>query len=101
MTGEALHSLISLPGDTPGNIVGDINFTNVVRGAFQSGYLGYQLDRALEGRGLMGEALAVAIDHVFRHMNLHRLMANYVPTNERSARLLRRLGFSMEGYARD
>jgi ribosomal-protein-alanine N-acetyltransferase len=28
-------------------------------------------------------------------------MANYVPTNERSGRLLRRLGFVVEGYARD
>ncbi len=28
-------------------------------------------------------------------------MANYVPTNERSGRLLRRLGFTVEGYARD
>jgi ribosomal-protein-alanine N-acetyltransferase len=28
-------------------------------------------------------------------------MANYQPTNERSGRLLRRLGFTVEGYARD
>ena len=28
-------------------------------------------------------------------------MANYAPANERSGRLLRRLGFVVEGYARD
>jgi ribosomal-protein-alanine N-acetyltransferase len=28
-------------------------------------------------------------------------MANYIPVNERSGRLLRRLGFTVEGYARD
>jgi len=34
-------------------------------------------------------------------MNLHRIMANYVPTNERSASVLKKLGFQVEGYARD
>lgn len=101
LTGQALHVLIALAGDTSGNIVGDINFTNVVRGVFQAAYLGYQLDGGYVGRGLMSEALGACIEHVFRYMNLHRLMANYVPTNERSARLLRGLGFSVEGYARD
>ena len=101
LTGKALHVLISLRADTSGDIVGDINFTNVVRGALQAAYLGYELDRAHVGRGLMGEAAAACIDHVFRYMNLHRLMANYVPSNERSGRLLRKLGFSVEGYARD
>jgi [ribosomal protein S5]-alanine N-acetyltransferase len=101
LTGKALHLLISLRGDTSGDIVGDINFTNVVRGVLQAAYLGYELDRAHVGRGLMGEALPACIDHVFRYMNLHRLMANYVPSNERSGRLLRKLGFSVEGYARD
>lgn len=105
LAGEGLHLLIFLAegatGGTPGALVGDINFTNVVRGSFQAAYLGYELDRAHVGRGLMGAALAACIDHVFRHMNLHRLMANYVPSNERSARLLQRLGFCEEGYALD
>ena len=86
LTGQALHLLLFLrggsTGDTPGDIVGDINFAHVVRGAFHAAYLGYELDRAHVRRGLMGEALAACIAHVFRHMNLHRLMANYVPSNE-------------------
>ncbi len=49
----------------------------------------------------MAEALRRAIRHAFDEMGLHRLMANYVPTNEHSGRLLRRLGFTIEGYARD
>ena len=43
----------------------------------------------------------MAIDHVFHALKLHRIMANYMPTNVRSARLLRRLGFVPEGFARD
>lgn len=72
-----------------------------MRGVFQATYLGYQLDRAHVGNGLMQEALVAMIQYVFQELQLHRIMANYVPTNERSARLLRRLGFSVEGYARD
>ena len=49
----------------------------------------------------MCEALTAAIKYVFEELNLHRIMANYMPANERSAKLLRRLGFTVEGYARD
>jgi [ribosomal protein S5]-alanine N-acetyltransferase len=49
----------------------------------------------------MFEALTVVIAYAFNDMGLHRIMANYIPTNERSGRLLRRLGFVVEGYARD
>lgn len=99
--GRALHLLLFSAADAGDRIIGDINFTSVVRGVFQAAYLGYELDREQVGQGLMSEALSVSIAHVFRHMHLHRLMANYVPSNERSGRLLRRLGFSVEGYARD
>ena len=82
-------------------LVGDCAFTNIVRGPFQACHLGYKLDRQYVGRGLMREGLDAAIDHSFHSLRLHRIMANYQPTNERSGRLLRRLGFTIEGYARD
>jgi [ribosomal protein S5]-alanine N-acetyltransferase len=49
----------------------------------------------------MFEALTAAIAFAFDVLRLHRIMANYIPGNERSGKLLRRLGFNMEGYARD
>jgi [ribosomal protein S5]-alanine N-acetyltransferase len=84
-----------------GAVVGDCNFTSFVRGPFQACYLGYKISKRAEGRGLMHEALAAAINYAFESLRLHRIMANYVPTNERSGRLLRGLGFTVEGYARD
>jgi ribosomal-protein-alanine N-acetyltransferase len=87
--------------DEGGDVLGDCNFTNLVRGPFQACYLGYKIAKRAEGRGLMHEALRAAIDYAFGNLRLHRIMANYVPTNERSGRLLRRLGFNVEGYARD
>jgi ribosomal-protein-alanine N-acetyltransferase len=84
-----------------GRVVGVCNFTAFIRSAFHACYLGYSIGRREEGRGLMYEALAAAINYAFEDLRLHRVMANYVPTNERSGRLLRRLGFTVEGYARD
>jgi ribosomal-protein-alanine N-acetyltransferase len=84
-----------------GPVLGTVNFTQIFRGAFQACYLGYSLDHRLEGRGLMHEAVGAAIRHVFDVLKLHRIMVNYVPSNERSATLARRLGFVPEGIARD
>ena len=50
---------------------------------------------------MMAEALAGAIDFAFDSLHLHRIEANYMPHNRRSGNTLRRLGFVVEGYARD
>ena len=84
-----------------GPVLGVCNFTNFVRGPFQACYLGYSLDHRFEGRGIMYEALKSATAYAFDTLRLHRIMANYLPVNERSGRLLRRLGFRVEGYAHD
>jgi [ribosomal protein S5]-alanine N-acetyltransferase len=97
----SLRLAFFLRDDSQGRVIGDCNFTNFVRGPFQACYLGYKISRHAEGQGLMREALGAAINYVFETLRLHRIMANYVPTNERSGRLLRRLGFTVEGYARD
>jgi [ribosomal protein S5]-alanine N-acetyltransferase len=82
-----------------GELVGVVNINEIVRGAFQSGYLGYYAFAPLERRGLMAEGLALAIDEAFRTLRLHRLEANVQPTNIASIRLIRRLGFRREGYS--
>ena len=87
--------------DEGGDILGALNFTQISRGGFQSCTLGYALAHRAEGKGLMQEALRAAIDFVWQELQLHRIQANYMPTNARSGRLLRRLGFVVEGYARD
>jgi [ribosomal protein S5]-alanine N-acetyltransferase len=100
--GRSLRLVMQLPGTSAGGeILGTINYTNIVRGAFQACHLGYQIAAAHEGRGLMTEALRAGNAFVFDEVRLHRIMANYRPENERSARVLERLGFVREGFARD
>ena len=99
--GRALHLLLIARDDPSGAPIGSVSFTQIVRGAFLATYLGYRIDERHQGRGLMTEALRCAIRYAFEQVGLHRIMAAYVPTHERSGRLLRRLGFTVEGYARD
>jgi ribosomal-protein-alanine N-acetyltransferase len=96
--GSALHLL--LRGRLTGAVLGECNFTNIVRGPFQACFLGFSIGSRYEGRGLMHEALSAAIDHVFGQYRLHRIMANHRPENLRSGRLLTKLGFEREGLAR-
>ncbi len=85
--------------ETP--ILGWCTFSNIIRGIFQACFLGYKLDERSQGHGYMTEALTAAIDYLFTTQRLHRIQANYMPHNQRSAAVLRRLGFTIEGTARN
>jgi [ribosomal protein S5]-alanine N-acetyltransferase len=95
----SLRLYMSRPGDD--TIIGAVAFTQFFRVAWQRCILGYSIDAAHEGQGLLREALETSIAYVFDDLGFHRIEANYMPTNERSGNLLRRLGFTVEGYARD
>ncbi|MEM6425717.1 MAG: GNAT family N-acetyltransferase [Cyanobacteria bacterium P01_H01_bin.119] len=82
-------------------IIGSVNLNNIVRGVFQAGSLGYSLAAVKQGQGYMGEALKALIAYSFDDLKLHRIMAAYMPRNHRSGSLLKRLGFQIEGVARD
>ncbi len=85
----------------PTVLIGKINFHQILRGVCQSCVLGYSLAETEQGNGYMTEALKAAIHFIFAEMNFHRIAANYMPRNQRSANVLKRLGFTVEGYARD
>jgi [ribosomal protein S5]-alanine N-acetyltransferase len=65
-------------------IVGSIAISNIIRGPFQSCYLGYRMDGKLLNRGLMTEGLKAIIVYAFDEMNLHRIEANIMPRNAAS-----------------
>ena len=85
----------------PRTVYGSINLTNIIRGAMFAGTLGYALDRSREGRGYMTEALAEFVRFSFHDLGLRRLMAGFRPENTKSARVLEKLGFLREGYAKE
>ena len=84
-----------------GPLLGYFNFSEIVRGLFQACYLGYALAENVQGKGIMTEALETGLKYMFEVARLHRIMANYMPSNARSAKVLERLGFTLEGRAKD
>lgn len=87
--------------ENPSLIIGLCNFTQIFYGPFQACYLGYKIDHDYQGKGLMFEALEKSLEYIFEELKLHRVMANYTPANLRSAKLLSRLGFQIEGHAKN
>jgi ribosomal-protein-alanine N-acetyltransferase len=81
-------------------LVGVFNLSEIVRGAFQSAYIGYYAFAPHAGRGYMAEGLELALRFAFRVMRLHRVEINIQPANARSLRLARRAGFTREGFSR-
>jgi ribosomal-protein-alanine N-acetyltransferase len=80
-------------------VVGVFNVSQIVLGIFQSAYLGYYGTVDFARRGLMSEALMQVARHAFDDLGLHRLEANIQPGNISSINLVRRVGFSKEGYS--
>ena len=80
---------------------GGITLSNVRRGIAQTGTLGYWIGAPFARRGLMGEAVSVLHGHAFCDLGLHRIEAACLPSNTASVGLLKRCGFSQEGYAKD
>ena len=82
-----------------GELAGAINVNEIVLGSFRSGYLGYYALAPHHGRGYMTAGLRAVVSRAFRQLHLHRLEANIQPDNEASRRLVKRLGFKLEGYS--
>jgi ribosomal-protein-alanine N-acetyltransferase len=97
--GGEQHAAYLIRHSDCGNLVGYVNINNIVRGSFQSGYLGYAAFASHRGRGLMTKGVEAVVSAAFGQLGLHRVEANIQPANERSIRLVRRLGFEMEGFS--
>ncbi|MBL0421062.1 GNAT family N-acetyltransferase [Ramlibacter sp. AW1] len=99
--GQAVHLVGFAKSDDSGEIGCLNSYWSIEHGDFQACTISFMLDASLEGRGLMHAAAAAAVREVMSRYHLHRVMATHLPENLRSAKLLRRLGFVVEGYARD
>lgn len=95
--GRSEKLLVTAAGD--GAPLGMFNLNEIVRGLFQSTYLGYWIGERHAGRGLMGEALRLGLGYAFGPLGLHRAEANIQPGNDASIALVRSAGFVQEGFS--
>lgn len=78
---------------------GEVNLNNVVRGALQTGTIGYWIDRARAGQRYVAEAVIVLARFAFDDLYLHRLEICIVPRNANSRRVMEVLAIREEGIA--
>lgn len=90
---------VFLPDEQGETLVGGITLSNIRRRAAQFVSLGYWMGQPFAGKGLMSEAVSVALPFVFETLDLHRIHAAFIPTNMPSRRVLEKNGFIEEGFA--
>lgn len=65
-----------------------------------SARIGYWLDKAHTGRGIMTKAVHALTEYAFEALGLHRIEIHVATHNERSRHIPERLGFKLEGVLR-
>ncbi|GGL88174.1 N-acetyltransferase GCN5 [Nakamurella endophytica] len=91
--GEVLAFAVELDG----RFAGQVTVGGIQRGALRSGWIGYWIDSAVQGRGVASAAVALAVGHAFATAGLHRVEATIAPENRASLAVVTRLGFRQEG----
>jgi ribosomal-protein-alanine N-acetyltransferase len=82
-----------------GRFVGEITLSSIQRGPLQSAFVGYWIDEAVAGLGLMPESVVTVLQYAFDTLRLHRVEINIIPRNAASRRVVEKLGLRFEGIA--
>ncbi len=86
--------------EVDGRFAGQVTVSGIVWGSLRSGQIGYWVDRAVAGRGITPNAVAMTVDHCFFELGMHRIEVNIRPENTASLRVVEKLGFRPEGVRR-
>lgn len=85
--------------ETTRAFAGEINLSSIQRGPFQNSYVGYWIDEARAGQGLVPESLVVILRFAFEDLGLHRVQVAIIPRNTSSLRVVQKLDLREEGIA--
>ena len=78
-------------------LAGQLTVSGIVGGSASWGQVGYWVDERFAGRGIVPTAVAMAVDYCFDALALHRIEIAIRPENEKSLRVVNKLGFRPEG----
>jgi ribosomal-protein-alanine N-acetyltransferase len=91
------HRMLPLAITYDDRFVGQLTVGGITWGSQRGAHMGYWVDRRFAGRGIMPAAVAMATDHAFNELGLHRIEINIRPENLPSRRVVEKLGFREEG----
>ena len=94
--GLCFYYYVSTKSD-PSKIIGSIAFVRIKKEPYASTEFGYDFDESVQGLGYATESCKAAIENVLKYHHIHRFESWVLPDNEKSIRLLKRLGFEYEG----
>jgi len=83
-----------------GQLAGQLNVSSIAYGSLSSATIGYWVSERFAGKGVTPTAVALATDHAFFTMGLHRMEICIRPENDPSLRVVDKLGFRYEGLRR-
>lgn len=83
-----------------GEFAGQLNVSGMSYGSLSSASIGYWVAERFAGNGVTPTAVALATDHVFFGLGLHRMEICIRPENAPSLRVVEKLGFRYEGLRR-
>jgi len=94
--GQGLPFVIEVDGE----LAGQLNVTSISYGSLSSATIGYWIAERFAGRNATPIAVALATDHCFQALGLHRMEICIRPENAKSLRVVQKLGFRYEGLKR-
>jgi ribosomal-protein-alanine N-acetyltransferase len=80
-------------------IIGQVSLNSILLGPMRSAFIGYWIAPTHARRGLMTQALQLALGFAFNHLLLHRVEANIQPHNAASISTILKVGFRYEGFS--
>jgi len=83
-----------------GQVAGQLNVSSMTYGSLSSATIGYWVSEKFAGKGVTPTAVALASDHCFFNVGLHRMEICIRPENGPSLRVVEKLGFRYEGLRR-
>jgi ribosomal-protein-alanine N-acetyltransferase len=86
--------------EVDGQFAGQLNVSSVAYGSLSSASIGYWVAERFAGQNVTPTAVALATDHCFFTIGLHRMEICIRPENEPSLRVVEKLGFRYEGLRR-
>lgn len=95
--GEALPWVILLDSGARSDLVGQLTVTGITGGSSAWAQIGYWVAATQAGRGIAPLATAMAADHCWNELHLHRIEIVVRPENRPSIRVVEKLGFRYEG----
>ena len=95
-SGQGLPFVVEYDGE----LAGQLNVSSITYGSLSSATIGYWVAERFAGKAITPTAVALATDHCFFDVRLHRMEICIRPDNAASLRVVEKLGFRYEGLRR-